>query len=161
MVWAHGFVVAHGIVPWYCMWLSLYKAWGGSIVNCIVYYCVLDVSIVWYWMWVLYGTRCGHCIVLEERLWEHEEEVQWFCCRAYPFIFLDCNKRTGKFLCGRSPSFWWTTLYLCLSVLFQFVFHLVYWFNCISVIALRSCFLTYSPGTLFHIYRTQVHQTPS
>ena len=33
---AHGlgtwFVVAHGIVPWYCMWLSLYKAWGGSIV---------------------------------------------------------------------------------------------------------------------------------
>ena len=33
---AHGlgtcFVVSHGIVPWYCMWLSLYKAWGGSIV---------------------------------------------------------------------------------------------------------------------------------
>ena len=33
---AHGlgtwFVVAHGIVPWYCMWLSLYKALGGSIV---------------------------------------------------------------------------------------------------------------------------------
>ena len=33
MVWAHGFVLAHGIFPWYCMWLSLYKAWGGSIVK--------------------------------------------------------------------------------------------------------------------------------
>ena len=34
---AHGlgtwFVVSHGIVPWYCMWWSLYKAWGDSIVK--------------------------------------------------------------------------------------------------------------------------------
>ena len=36
-------------------------------------------------------------IVLEERLWEREEEVQRFCCRVYPFIFLDCNKRTSNF----------------------------------------------------------------
>ena len=91
-------------------------------------------------MWVLYGTGCGHCIVLEERLWEREEEVQRFCCRAYPFIFLDWNKRTGKFVCGRSPSFGWTTLYLCLSVMFNVFLHLVYWFNCIIVIALRSYF---------------------
>ena len=111
---AHGlgtwFVVSHGIVPWYCMWLILYKAWGGSI--------VMVLGTVVYWMWVLYCTGCGHCIVLEERLWEHEEEVQRFFYRAYPFIFLDWNKRTGKFFFGRSPSFGWTTLYLCLSVLF-------------------------------------------
>ena len=113
---AHGlgtwFVVAHGIFPWYCMWLILYKAWGGSIVI------VLDMCTVSYWIFVLYRTGCGHCIVLEERLWEREEEVQWFCCRAYPFIFLDWDKRTGNFFCGRIPSFGWTTLYLCLSVLF-------------------------------------------
>ena len=35
--------------------------------------------------------------VLEERLWEHEEEVQWFCYKVYPFIFLEYNKRTGNF----------------------------------------------------------------
>ena len=91
-------------------------------------------------MWVLYGTRCGHCIVLEERLWECEEEVHRFCCRAYPFIFLDWNKRTGKFVCGRSPSFGWTTLYLCLYVMFNVFLPLIYWFNCIIVIALWSCF---------------------
>ena len=68
--------------------------------------------------------------------------MQQFCCRAYPFIFLDWNKRTGKFVCGRSPSFGWTTLYLCLFVMFNVFLHLVYWFNCISIIALRSCFLT-------------------
>ena len=105
----------------------------------IEYCIVLDVSTVWYWMWVLYCTGCGHCIVLEERLWEREEGVQWFFYRAYPFIFLDWNKRTGKFVYGRSPSFGWTTLYMCLSVMFNVFLHHVYWFNCISVIALRSC----------------------
>ena len=131
MVWEHGFVVAHGIVPWYCMWLSLYKAWGGSIVN---------------------RTGCGYCIVLEETLWEREEEVQRFCCRVYPFIFLDWNKRTGKFVCGRSPSFGWTTLYLCLSVMFNVFLHLVYWFNCIIVIALWSYF-----SNIFKSYLSSCH----
>ena len=28
---------------------------------------------------------------------KHEEEVQWICCRLYPFIFMDCNKKNGNF----------------------------------------------------------------
>ena len=28
---------------------------------------------------------------------EREEEVQWYCCRLYPFIISDGNKRTRNF----------------------------------------------------------------
>ena len=63
-----------------------------------------------------------YCIVLEtisvivwEILWECEEEVQWSCCRLYPFIFLDANKRTRNF-CVDIAHLLGEPHYICVSL---------------------------------------------
>ena len=120
--------------------------------------CVLANSIANPWYWVsprifplYFPYKIKHCKMTDYGIvlyWKRDCESVKRKCSSFaagciPSSFWTAIKGLANLFVDVAHCFGWTTLYLCLSVMFTVFLHLVYWFNYISIIALRSYFLTF------------------
>ena len=93
-LWAHG-------IGWPVVFShvnSLIKGMNCNMVCIILHHCKTISMIVW------------------DRLWESEDEVQWVCWRLYPFILMeDIIIKDWQILCGHNPS--WVNRIILVSLL--------------------------------------------